>query len=120
MGQYRKVLIVEDQEVFADNLQTHFERCGWNARIASSGKVAVSAADEFRPELILLDFHLPDMNGFQVLDAIRAASHSCACLLMTGHPTDAVLADAEQRGIEQILSKPFSMTDLTQCLSEGG
>jgi DNA-binding response OmpR family regulator len=120
VGQYKKVLIVEDHEVFADNLQTHFERCGWNARIACNGKVAVAAAEEFRPELILLDFHLPDMSGFQVLDAIRASSHCCACMLMTGHPTDTVLTDARQRGISHILSKPFSMIDLTRFLSAAG
>ena len=70
----KKVLIIDDEEVFAGNLQTHFLRCGWDARVACNGKLAVIAADEFLPEVILLDYHLPDMNGFQVLDAIRAGN----------------------------------------------
>ena len=96
MAQGKKVLIIEDEQIFAENLQTHFERCGWDARIACNGKLAVIAANEFLPELILLDFHLPDMNGFEVLDAIRAGNHCCGCVLMTGHPTDTVLAEAQQ------------------------
>src|SRR6185369_1965679 len=112
----KKVLIIEDEEVLAENLQTHFQRCGWDARIACNGKLAVIAADEFLPELILLDFHLPDMNGFEVLDAIRA-SHDCpGCVLMTGHPTETVLADAQRRGIGHILCKPFPLAGLQRVM----
>ena len=112
----RKVLIIEDHEILAENLQTHFHRCGWEARIAGDGKSAVIAAEEFLPELILLDFHLPDMNGFEVLDAIRDADNHCGCVLMTGHPTDAVLEHARQRGIGRILCKPFSFAGLQSQL----
>jgi len=110
--QTRNVLIVEDEEILAENLQTHLHRCGWNVRIASTGKSAVIAAGEFRPALILLDYHLPDMDGFQVLDVVRAAHHHCGCVLMTGHPTDTVLAEAQRHGIGHILSKPFPLAGL--------
>jgi DNA-binding response OmpR family regulator len=112
----RKVLIVEDEELLAENLMTHLQRCGWEVRIACDGKSALIAAREFLPEVVLLDYHLPDMNGFQVLDAIRAANHSCSCVLMTGHPTDTVMADAGSRGAVPILTKPFSMAGLVSRL----
>ena len=109
--QSRKVLIVEDEEILAENLQAHFLRGGWDACIAGTGKAAVIAATEFRPGMILLDYNLPDMNGFKALEAIRAV-HCCSCVLMTGHPADAVLAEARRLGIGRILTKPFSMAGL--------
>jgi DNA-binding response OmpR family regulator len=116
-GRGKRVLIIDDEEVFAENLQTHFQRCGWDARIACNGKLAVIAADEFLPEVILLDYHLPDMNGFQVLDAIRAGNRCCGCVLMTGHPTEAVAADARRYGVERILCKPFPLAGLENQLT---
>jgi len=116
-GRGKTVLIIDDEEVFAENLQTHFQRCCWDARVACNGKLAVIAADEFLPEVILLDYHLPDMNGFQVLDAIRAGNRCCGCVLMTGHPTEAVAADARRYGVERILCKPFPLAGLENQLT---
>jgi DNA-binding response OmpR family regulator len=112
VNKFKKVLIVEDEEILAQNLQAHFTRTGWEARVASTGKEAVSAADEFLPEMILLDYNLPDMTGFQALEAIRAANHCCSCVLMTGHPVETVRADARRLDIGRILHKPFAMAGL--------
>jgi len=115
LAQSRKVLIIEHAEVLAENLQAHFHRCGWDARIACNGKLAVIAASEFRPELILIDYNLPDMSAFEALDAIRVG-HCCSCVLMTGPPDDIVVADAQRRGISRILSKPFVLAELQSLL----
>jgi DNA-binding response OmpR family regulator len=115
--EFKKVLIVEDAEILAENLQAHFIRSGWDARIALTGKSALTMADEFLPEMILLDYNLPDMSGFQALQAIRAANHCCSCVMMTGHPIDTVSTEARQHEIGRILSKPFAMAGLTSQMS---
>ena len=117
MTQFKKVLIIENEEILAENLQAHFTRSGWDARIALTGKDALSVADDFLPEMILLDYHLPDMNGFQALEAIRRANHCCSCILMTGHPVETVRADARQHEIGRILIKPFAMSGLQAQLT---
>jgi DNA-binding response OmpR family regulator len=113
--QSRKVLIVEDEEILADNLQVHFQRRGWDVRIASTGEAAVTAAGEFRPGMILLDYHLPDMTGIQTLEAIRAV-HCCSCVLMTGHPDEVVAAETQKHRITDIVPKPFVMAGLEKQL----
>ena len=112
-----KILIVEDEEILANNLRLHLQRCGWDVCLAHSGRAAIAAADEFCPEVVLLDYHLSDMTGFDVLDAIRAADHCCGCVLMTGHPPETVMADAQRRRIAPILSKPFSLAGLVDQLT---
>jgi DNA-binding response OmpR family regulator len=117
VGQLQKVLIVEDEKILAENLMTHIQRCGWEVRVAPTGRQAVAAAIEFLPEVILLDYCLPDMDGFQVLDAIYPDQRACRCVLMTGHPTDTLLDNARRRGIQCILCKPFLLSELESHLS---
>lgn len=116
MFKNNKVLIVEDEEILAANIQTHIQRRGWEARIAPTGKHAVSSLGDFVPEVILLDYNLPDMNGFQILEAICAAHGPCPCVLMTGHPTEHIIADAERLGIARILCKPFALAEVETSL----
>src|SRR5512140_261513 len=111
MSESRKILIVEDEEILARNLQTYFRRLGWEARIAGTAERAVTEAGQFRPELILFDYSMPDMNGFEILDVIRT-QHCCTSILMTGHPEDLVLEDARRYCVAHILPKPFPMAEL--------
>lgn len=111
MSEPGKILIVEDEDVLAKNLQAYLRRLGWATRIADTGQSAVEAAIDFRPGIILLDYFLPDMSGFEILRAIRQR-HCCTCILMTGHPKHVVLGDARRHGVAEILIKPFSMSVL--------
>ena len=112
MAQGTKILIVDDEELLAENLMTHLQRGGWEVRIANDGTSALAAATEFLPELILVDYKLPDMTGFQLIDAIWAANICCGYALMTAHPLDSVQPEAQRRGIASILTKPFAMAGL--------
>ena len=116
MPHTRKILIVDDEEIFAGNLKSYCARCGWDSLVACTGKLAVAAAADFLPEMILLDYRLPDMHGFDVLAAIRAGHLRCPCVLMTGHPAETVRAGAERHGIAHILYKPFSLSDMDAAL----
>jgi len=107
-----KVLIVEDEHIFADNLKRYLERRGWLALVANTGRMAVAASRDFAPDVVLLDFRLPDIDGFEALREIRGFHSSCRCVLMTAHPADTVSAGAEQMRIRRILYKPFTLVDM--------
>jgi DNA-binding response OmpR family regulator len=110
-----KVLIVEDEHTLGDNLRQYLERRGWNALVARTGGMAVAACTSFQPGVILLDYQLPDMDGFQVLAMIRQ-SHGCGCILMTAHPVEEVSAMAQRHAIRSILYKPFSLAEMEKHL----
>jgi DNA-binding response OmpR family regulator len=112
VAQGAKILIVDDEELLAENLMTHLRRGGWEVRIAHDGTSALDAATDFFPDLILVDYKLPDMTGFQLMDAIRGANICCGYALMTAHPLETVLPEAQRRGIGPILTKPFAMAGL--------
>jgi signal transduction histidine kinase/CheY-like chemotaxis protein/HAMP domain-containing protein len=65
------VLVVEDDPVMRDMLQRRLEKEGWTVMEAENGRVALKRMAERQPDLILLDLMMPEMDGFQFLDAIR-------------------------------------------------
>lgn len=116
MPNAKTVLIVEDEALLGTNLRDFLARRGWDARLARTGSLAVQTVALFAPAVLLLDFQLPDMDGFQALDAIRHRHPACGCVLMTARPLELVAEGSRQRGISRILSKPFSLSAMEDSL----
>lgn len=110
-------MVVEDEQILAQNLHDYLSVQDMQVQLAHDGASAIALARQFRPDVVVLDFRLPDMEGFQVYDAIREFSE-CPFLLMTGHPTSQVRDGAEQRGIRHILFKPFPLAELVRALRQ--
>jgi CheY-like chemotaxis protein len=66
-----EVLIVDDDAVGRDAMQQLIARQGWKVREAGNGRIALERIAERRPDLILLDLLMPDMNGFELVEALR-------------------------------------------------
>lgn len=112
----RRVLIVEDEEILAGNLKSHLERAACDTRVAPDGASAIELIDGFSPEVLVLDYRLPDMTGFQVFDAIRDVCGEPRGILITGHPSNEVISGAYERGIAHILFKPFPLVELSKVV----
>jgi DNA-binding response OmpR family regulator len=110
-----RVLIVEDEGTLADNLRQYLQSRGWDAVAVRTGGLAIAASATFQPGIVLLDYHLPDMDGFAALGAIRA-THACRCVLMTGHPVEEITEGVTRHGIRHVLHKPFSLAEMEGSL----
>lgn len=113
-----KVLVVEDEKILAQNLKAYLELLRFEVLIANDGAsaIALTVSAGFTPDVIVLDFRLPDMDGFQMLDAIDR-SFDCKCVLITAQPTYEVWDGAVQRGIGHVLFKPFPLAELGRVVS---
>lgn len=112
-----KVLVVEDEQILAQNLEVYLEAQGLEVRVAHDGAKAIALAKTFSPDVVVLDYRLPDMEGFQVLDAVRQ-NRDCHFLLITAHPTSEVCDRAVQLGISHILFKPFPLAELARAVCD--
>lgn len=113
----RKVLIVEDEAIFAANVKRFLEYHGWQACIAATGREAVEACSWFAPCVISLDYQLPDMNGFEALEAMRRHVSS-PCVLVTAHPIEAIRCGIRAAGIARILFKPCGLDEIRGMLTQ--
>ncbi|VVM44429.1 Regulator of RpoS [Pseudomonas fluorescens] len=112
-----KVLVVEDEQLLAQNLKDYLEAQGLDVRMAHDGATGIGLAERFAPDVMVFDYRLPDREGFEVLDAVRQ-NGKCHFVLITGHPTAEVCERARQKGVSHILFKPFPLAELARAVCD--
>jgi CheY-like chemotaxis protein len=115
-----RVIVADDERVIADTLAYILNQAGFEASAVYTGTEAVELARSLRPNLLITDVMMPDMNGIDAAIHIRGILPSCRVLLFSGQAATADLLDqARQRGYEfDILSKPVHPQDLIAKLRQ--
>jgi two-component system, NtrC family, response regulator AtoC len=106
------ILIIEDEAVLAKNMHTYLERSGYEVRCAESAEEGLSALEVFRPDVVLLDFNLPGMDGLQALARIRAFDAAVRVIMITGHGSVEIAVEAMKVGALDFLTKPIALAKL--------
>jgi DNA-binding response OmpR family regulator len=106
-----RILIVEDEPEFADLLALWVERHGWRPRVAHDGAEAVVSFEAEEPDLVLLDLSLPRLNGWQVIERIRATS-LVPILLVTARDAEQDKIRGLGAGADDYMTKPLSFPEL--------
>jgi len=107
-----RVMVVDDHPVVRDGVALLLRGEPSLAVVGSaeSGRTALDRARELRPDLVLLDLRLPDLNGFEVLERIR--EHNPVVIMITGHGDVPDAVRAMQAGAESFLTKPVELAHL--------
>ena len=101
------VLVVEDEPGIASILCAYLERDGLRARTAVDGREALRLVQELRPDLVLLDIHLPEVDGIDVLRAIRDGGQT-PVIMVTALADDVDKLLALRLGADDYVVKPFN------------
>lgn len=107
------ILVIEDDPVLSKLMAGLLREEGYTATVAHNGATALQVALESAPSVILLDMHLPDMDGASFVSAYRSAQTMHASIILcTG--TDAVEAAEQTEHLEAVgfLAKPFDLDTL--------
>mgnify|MGYP006148911993 FL=1 len=114
----RRVLIVDDDEELVELLVDVFERDKrFDIRTANNGFDAGMAVKEFRPDLVVLDVMLPDINGKEVCQKIRSdkSLEKVRVICISGMVEQDKIADLKVAGANEFLQKPFTVDSLLDC-----
>jgi DNA-binding NtrC family response regulator len=104
------LLLVDDDADVLRSVGDYFAKIGYEVYRAATGGEGLEAYDRLRPDVVVLDLHLPDMSGLEVLERLRASG--AAVILMTGQGDIETAVRAMQLGAENFLTKPVDMTHL--------
>jgi DNA-binding NtrC family response regulator len=106
------VLIVDDEKPLQRSLAALLEHEGHEVHMANTGQAAVDFCMRRQPEVLLLDYRLPDMTGIEVLTALRRESVETGVILMTAFANVPLAVEAMHRGAENFLTKPIDLGQL--------
>lgn len=111
-----RVLVVDDEVSLADLLKMALRYEGWEVRTAHDGLSAVKAARDFKPDAIVLDIMLPDIDGLEVLQRVRADGSETPVLFLTAKDAlDDRIAGLTAGG-DDYVTKPFSLEEVVARL----
>jgi DNA-binding NtrC family response regulator len=113
------VLIVDDEKNLRDGLSEAVRDLGYRSLVAASGREALTVAEANKPDAVLLDLRMPDMDGLQVLTRLRAAADGAnvPVAIITAYATAANTIEAMRLGAFDHLTKPIGREDLASLLA---
>jgi CheY-like chemotaxis protein len=110
----RRVLVVDDTAGAAKITARLLELLGYHVEVAYAGRSAIEQSRSFRPEIVVLDVSLPDMDGYAVAGELRLLSETKSALIvaLTGHSDESHRLRALAAGFDEFLVKPADVNSL--------
>jgi len=105
------ILVVEDEPSLQETLVYNLEKQGYTVEAAGDGRSALEAARRLKPDLILLDIMLPELDGFEVTKFLRREMN-VPILMLTARDDEIDRVVGLEVGADDYLTKPFSMREL--------
>ena len=105
-----QVLIVEDEPEIAELIEFHAERAGLRARKVHSGRIALEVIKREKPDLIVLDLMLPDLDGLEVCRRLKQSeeTRNIPIVMVTAKGEEADIVAGIELGADDYVTKPFS------------
>jgi two-component system, OmpR family, response regulator len=112
-----RVLVVDDEEHITELVAMALRYNGFEAERVGSGRAALDAVERRRPDLIVLDVMLPDLDGFEVARRLRrgeGAGNKVPIIFLTARDTTADKVEGLRLGTDDYVTKPFSIEELME------
>ena len=116
----KKVLICDDAAFMRMMIKDILTKNGYEvAGEAENGKKAVEKYNETKPDLVLMDITMPEMDGIQALKAIKGADPSASVIMCSAMGQQAMVIEAIQSGAKDFIVKPFQAERVLEAVKKG-
>ena len=113
-----KVLIVDDEKDFLDIMAERMEARGMDVTTTTSAEDALKMIQTESYDAVIMDFLMPEMDGFKALKLLKEAQPDLAIILQTGNVREEERIEAKQLGAMDVFEKPADLNLLTQKIED--
>lgn len=107
-----RILVIEDNRDLAYGLRNNLEIEGFQVDVAEDGRAGLASARGAKPDLVILDLMLPELDGFRVLRALREDGSAVPILILTARGEEADKVRGLRLGADDYVTKPFGLLEL--------
>ncbi len=104
-----KILVVEDDHDLRETITHGLKNCGYTVFSSPDGRDAYARFLEEKPDIIILDYHLPDNDGQHLLPKFKSPESQSSVILMTGNPSPELALQVTRMGADAYIRKPFTI-----------
>lgn len=108
----KKILIIDDEKQVRELLSHYFTRLDFSVRAVSSGKEVLEKLESFIPNIILLDYLMPEVTGLQLFPRIKKLFPFAKVVILTGRGSEEIAVKALKMGVDDYITKPFELTKI--------
>lgn len=113
-----KLLVVDDEQEICEFLKAFFEERSFNVTTVSNGELALAEVERVRPQVVLLDIHMPGLDGMNVLRLIKQKYPEMKVIMVTALETRDKIEEAMRYGADNYITKPLSLEYLEKDVQE--
>ena len=118
MGEPGRILVIDDEENIRRTISLTLQHAGYIVDTAENGKQAVEKSQRTFYNLALIDIRLPDMEGTELLTALRETTPRMVKIILTGFPALQNAVTAINKGVDAYLVKPVNTDELLKVIKE--
>ncbi len=113
-----RILVVDDEAFICESVKRLLISDGHEVWTSTSAKEALNLFEQNRFDLVVVDYQMPVMNGADLAVAIKALAAEQPIILMTSYAEALERSDLARRGVNLMLSKPFSLEELRRAIAD--
>jgi DNA-binding response OmpR family regulator len=113
----KKILVVDDEPQVRQLMEHFLTERGYEVRVAETGRVGLAVLDTFTPDVVLLDMHMPEMDGLETLQRLVARAPSLPVIMVTVNDDVETTARLLRLGAADYVPKPFNLEYLEQAIN---
>jgi signal transduction histidine kinase len=115
----RRVFVIDDDDVMLLTCRRTLEKAGYEVETFGNGLDGIRRIEELRPQLLLVDLKMPELDGLQVIERVRKVDPDVVIAVITGYATISTAVDAMKAGAYDFLPKPFTPDELRLIVNRG-
>jgi len=112
-----KIIIIDDEASILKLMGQVCSRMGHSVSLYQTGREGMAAMESEKPELLIVDLRIPDMNGLQIIQDCRARYPQTEVVMVTGYGSVETAVEAMKLGAFDYLTKPFELDDLQRTIN---